>query len=158
MKGKGFGLTGKPFWLGAVVVWSMSAGGAWADGTAWDALSADQQGVLQSYQEQWAALPENTQQVLLRWAALPESERVRIKSRHKQWNALSAQRQAKILRKLERYKRMPLEKRLKIKAWRDWVKTLPEHEQQSLHEKWPDMGSGERKEYIQQLEDKYGKH
>ncbi|MEZ5478258.1 MAG: DUF3106 domain-containing protein [Thiolinea sp.] len=125
--------------------------------TDWDQLSAREQEVLKPFQSQWDNYPAATRQTMQRWAQLSSNERARIRQRHEQWSALSSASRTKIIRKLERYKRMPLSKRLKLKAWHLWVKSLPADEQQRLHDNWPGMSTKERREYIRQLEKKYGK-
>lgn len=124
---------------------------------SWEQLSAAEQGVLQPFRQKWGGLDGATRKTMKRWAGLSTGERTRIRSRHRQWQALSAGSKTKIIRKLDRYKQMPLAKRLRLQAWRKWVRRLPEAEQTKLHRLWPEMGTKARKDYIRDLEKKYGK-
>ena len=124
---------------------------------AWEQLSATEQAVLQPFRQSWGKFDDATRNTMRRWAGLSTRERSKIRQRHLQWQALSAASKVKIIRKLDRYKRMPLAKRLRLQTWRNWVRRLPSAEQSRLHQRWPSMGSKERKEYILNLEKKYGK-
>ncbi|MGB0845237.1 MAG: DUF3106 domain-containing protein [Thiolinea sp.] len=123
----------------------------------WSQLSARERSVLKPFKSQWESYPAATKKTMRAWARLSSGERAQIKKRHTQWQALGASSKAKIIRKLDRYKRMPLSKRLKLKAWRKWVKSLPKAEQEKLHKRLPGMSTKQRKDYIRQLEKKYGK-
>ena len=123
----------------------------------WAQLSERERTILKPFQQRWGKYSAGTRKTMLAWARLSPGKRTKIKKRHAQWGALSATSKAKVISKLNRYKRMPKWKRDKLKAWRKWVKSLPKAEQKKLHKRLPGMGTKQRKEYIQQLEKKYGK-
>ncbi len=150
-------LPGRLFYAGLVsVLLTCNMGVVWAGDVVWDQLSSNEQSVLSPFQEQWAGLPNQQQQVLRQWAGLPKSRRAQIRSVHQQWQDLSASRRQAVMNQLDRYKNMPPAKRVKLRAWRVWVKSLPRHEQDALHQRLPGMSPAERKQYIRQLEEKYG--
>lgn len=127
-------------------------------GTSWEQLSKSEQAVLAPHQPTWSRLSEPKRKVLLRWARLTPSERQSIRERRRQWLAIPAARQRKIIIKLQRYKRMPVEERIRAKRWWRWVQQLPEQERRRLHQQWPRMSDAQRNRYIQQLEKKYGQY
>lgn len=130
---------------------------AYAAELDWITLSERERTVLKPFKAKWSKYPLATRKTMRSWARLSSGERAQIKKRHMQWQSLAVSSKAKIIRKLDRYKRMPLAKRLQLKAWRKWVKRLPKAEQKKLHKKLPGMNIKQRKEYIRRLEEKYGK-
>ena len=127
-----------------------------AQGIDWTQLDAREQQVLQEYRDTWGTLPDATRLLLRSWAGLSEQQQRQIRQRHQEWLALPAASRAAIIRKLERYKHLPLQQRLRIMAWHSWVKKLPGEEQQQLRQRWPGMSDAQRRTYIQALQKKYG--
>ena len=140
-----------------MIVLCLSWNPAYSAGEDWNQLSSREQTVLKPFKSQWDKYSAQTKKTMLSWAKLSSVEREKIKKRHAQWRKLTAARKAKIIRKLDRYKHMSLAKRLKLQAWRKWVKRLPKVEQQKLHKRLPGMNAKQRKAYIHKLEEKYGK-
>lgn len=126
-------------------------------GGSWSQLSERERTVLKPFKKQWASYSTGTRKAMRSWAGLSSAKRATIKKRHAQWNALSASSKAKVISKLNRYKRMPKWKRQKLQAWRKWVKRLPRAEQRKLHKSLPGMSAQQRKAYMKRLEKKYGK-
>ncbi|PIE00967.1 MAG: hypothetical protein CSA79_01620 [Thiothrix nivea] len=128
-----------------------------AGGISWDRLGASEKTILAPYKQHWNQYSTLKQKKLQRWARQPAAKRKLIKKRFRQWSGLSSVRKSKIKIQLKRYKRMSPRKRLKLKAWWRWVKRLPGHEQEKLKRRLPGMSQQQKKEYIRQLEKKYGR-
>ncbi|MCB1639999.1 MAG: DUF3106 domain-containing protein, partial [Thiothrix sp.] len=108
-----------------------------AESVGWEQLSAKEQQVLQEYRGSWQTLPDATRLLLRSWAGLSAQQQRQIRQRHQEWLALPPASRTAIIRKLERYKHLPLQQRLRIVAWHAWVKKLPGKEQQQLRQRWP---------------------
>ena len=132
-------------------------GKVYAGGVSWNQLSSQEKNVLSDFKQRWGKYSAYKQKKLRRWAKKPLSARRLIKKRFNQWSALGASSKAKIKVELQRYKRMPHSKRIKLKAWWRWVKKLPAAVRRKLEEKHPDMSKAQQREYIRQLEKKYGR-
>ncbi|MDQ5769839.1 DUF3106 domain-containing protein [Thiothrix subterranea] len=135
----------------------LAGGNAMAGSVTWESLSDNEKSVLKAFQSDWSSLSDKTQGNLKRWAAKPATERSRIKQRFGDWQQLSAAQQKKIAKQLKRYKAMSPAQKAKIKQWHEWVKKLPENERKQLREKWPSMTDVERRAYMKDLQQQYGK-
>jgi predicted Fe-S protein YdhL (DUF1289 family) len=127
-----------------------------ADTVKWSELNSTEQAVLKSFSRDWDGFPASKQTTLRRWAYKPQPERERIKQRYGEWKQLSPAQQRKVASQLTHYKAMPADKKARIKAWHQWVKTLPLAEQQKLRQVWPNMSDAERKTYMASLRQRYG--
>lgn len=123
----------------------------------WNQLSERERTTLKPFKSQWKKYSQRTKKTMRAWARLSPVERAKIRKRHAEWQVLGKSSQAKITYMLKRYKSMSRAQRMKLKAWRNWVKKLPKVEQKKLHHRLPGMSMKQRKEYIRQLEKKYGK-
>lgn len=131
-------------------------GKVFAGGVSWNQLSSQEKNVLSDFKQRWGKYSASKQKKLRRWAKKPLSARRLIKKRFKQWSALSVSSRAKIKLELQRYKSMPHSQRIKLKAWWRWVKKLPASVRRKLEQKLPGMTKAQKREYIRQLEKKYG--
>lgn len=132
-------------------------GQAMAGSVKWEDLASNEKAVLKAFQGEWNALPDRKQNTLRRWAAKPEAERTRIRKRYQEWKQLSPPQQQKVARQLKRYQSMPAAQKARLKSWHAWVKKLPEDERRKLREAWPGMNDAERRVYMKQLQEKYGR-
>jgi len=128
-----------------------------AEPVPWDALGSNEQAVLKPFEHTWGSIPDSKQQTLRRWAAKSPDERARIKQRYNEWRQLPPVRQQQIIRELSRYRQMPADKRARLEAWHQWVRRLPVTEQQKLHDVWPTLSEPQRKAYMQDLQNRYGR-
>jgi uncharacterized protein (DUF2336 family) len=151
--------SGSKFWLACFLlglVMQMMGGRAMADSVRWADLGSNEQAVLKPFIKDWDVFPEAKQKTLRRWAGKPASERARIREHYAEWNKLNREQQQTVVRQLKHYKQMSAAQRARVKAWHQWVKKLPDSEQQKLRQLWPAMGSAARKNYMQDLQKKYG--
>ena len=135
----------------------LAGGSVMAGAVTWESLSDGEKSVLKAFQGEWSSLSDKTQGNLKRWAAKPAAERSRIKQRYGDWQQLSEVQQKKIAKQLKRYKAMSPAQKAKIKQWHEWVKKLPEAERKKLREQWPNMTDAERRAYMKDLQQQYGK-
>ncbi len=128
-----------------------------AGSVGWGELSGKEKSVLSDFKQHWSSYSTYKQKKLRRWAQKPLSARNLIKQRFRQWSALSTSSKARIKLELQRYKRMPHSKRMKLKAWWRWVKKLPGPVRRKLEQKLPGMTKAQKRNYIRELERKYGR-
>lgn len=150
---------GSKFWSVCFVLGlalQMMGGQVMAGAVKWTELDSHEQAVLKPFGTAWDTFPEAKQNTLRRWAGKPEAERAKIKQRFVEWNKLSREQQRTVAKQLNHYKQMSAAQRARLKAWHQWVKRLPAAEQQKLRQLWPGMGNAERKNYMQDLQKKYG--
>ena len=87
-------------------------GVARGEGIAWDALSGEQQAVLQSVvkPEQWATLPSDQQERLAdgskRWSEMNTDQRAAAQDRFNTWRNLPPEKRKAIRGQFERYQKM----------------------------------------------------
>ncbi|MEZ5535937.1 MAG: DUF3106 domain-containing protein [Thiolinea sp.] len=145
------------FLLLVFLVFQAAGTPSFAAGVGWDQLSAQEKKVLGHLKQHWGKYPAFKQIKMQRWARQSPAQRTLIKTRFKRWSSLSGAQKSKIKIQLKRFKSMPPEKRMKLKAWWRWVSRLPKHEQDKLKRKLPGMSQTQKREYIRQLEEKYGR-
>jgi replicative DNA helicase len=128
-----------------------------AAGVSWEQLSANEKNVLSHLKQHWNKYPAARQLKMQGWARQSPAQRALIKKRFNQWSTLSNARKDKIKEQLKRYKGMSPARRMKLKAWWRWVSRLPQHEQDKLNSKLPGMNKQQKRDYIRELEKKYGR-
>ena len=143
-----------------IILLSLLLAGLMQDSVAapmdWSELNQNEKSVLSAYSQQWNAFSEDKQHILRRWANKPPEERRRIRQRYQDWNQLSTAQKQKVMQQLIRFKQMSDIQRAHLRAWYDWMKTLPAAEREKIKQLWPGMNDSERRLYIKELRAKYG--
>ena len=123
--------------------------------SSFEDLDPVEQKLLAPMREDWARLPQQRREHLLRgaktWRSMSPAERRIARKRLGRWKSLSPEKRQRLLKRLQRYKSLPPAARAKLRATHKKFRALPRDERIRLRRQWQNADPAERREMRRRL-------